>query len=220
MMPLAAVANFGVLESLIDPADPTGTAARVLDSPGSLRLAVLCLLGVVVLDVIVAAALWRWLRPAHPLDAAVAGLLRACYAAAFLTATTHLLAGLHLLEDSAYGALALEERAVLAAAEFAAFDTGWSVALGVFGAHLIVLGALIWASPQAPRWLGALVALAGLGYAVDTVLAILSPEPVFELGTVTFVGEVLLAGWLLWAGWRSREGGRVASRQPQAWATP
>jgi hypothetical protein len=51
-----------------------------------------------------------------------------------------------------------------------------------------------------PSWVGALTALAGVGYLVDSVsVALEAPLSVSEF---SFVGEVVLLGWLLVRGLR------------------
>jgi hypothetical protein len=45
--------------------------------------------------------------------------------------------------------------------------------------------------------LGALLAVAGLGYVIDTVAAVLVRGAWIDVSTFTFVGEFLLALWLL-----------------------
>jgi MYXO-CTERM domain-containing protein len=73
------------------------------------------------------------------------------------------------------------------------FDAG----LAIFGLHLLITGYLVCRATSAPRLLGWLLALAGLGYIVDSGVALLAPGAVPELAMVTFVGEVWLFVWLL-----------------------
>lgn len=75
--------------------------------------------------------------------------------------------------------------------------------------HLLLLGYLTYTSRQMPRLLGVLLAIAGLGYAFDTMAAVLTSGPPIVVSTFTFVGEFLLAVWLL-----------VRSRRLSQHATP
>ncbi|WP_185715078.1 DUF4386 family protein [Gulosibacter macacae] len=89
----------------------------------------------------------------------------------------------------------------LFAGDAEAFDSIWQTALGLFGLHLVVLAIAGWRSSIVPRWIAALVAIAGVGYLVDALLSITQTSLGFELSTVTFIGEVALLVWLLgWAG--------------------
>ena len=56
-----------------------------------------------------------------------------------------------------------------------------------------------------PRILGLLVLIAGLGYTLDTFIALLLPQVNVTLSLFTFIGEVLLAIWLLVKGLRAKE---------------
>ena len=48
-----------------------------------------------------------------------------------------------------------------------------------------------------PRLLGALIAISGLGYAADSLGAVLSEGSWTDITSFTFIGEFLLALWLL-----------------------
>jgi hypothetical protein len=79
----------------------------------------------------------------------------------------------------------------------ASFDYGWTgIALAIFGLHLFGLGYLLFKSSDFPKFLGALVILAGAGYLVDSFGTILVPEYTLTIGMFTFVGEALLIIWL------------------------
>jgi hypothetical protein len=79
----------------------------------------------------------------------------------------------------------------------ASFDTGWHLALGIFGLHLVGLGALLFRF-TAPRLLAVLVVLAGIGYLTDSLGTIFVPGYALTISTFTFVGEALLIFWLFW----------------------
>ena len=55
------------------------------------------------------------------------------------------------------------------------FEDIYSAGLVLFGFHLMLLGLLVWRAAYAPRFLGILLALAGLGYAVDSFGVVLFP---------------------------------------------
>jgi hypothetical protein len=72
----------------------------------------------------------------------------------------------------------------------------------LFGVHLVLVGVLCWRSDVVPRLIGVLVALAGIGYFVDSVGVLVTPSYGADLAAVLFVGEVALMVWLLWWGLR------------------
>lgn len=63
--------------------------------------------------------------------------------------------------------------------------------------HLVLLGHLTYRSGFAPRLLGVLLMIAGLGYLVDTFGTLLVPGYPAVAALFTFVGEPLFMIWLL-----------------------
>ena len=89
-----------------------------------------------------------------------------------------------------------------ALAKVDAFNDIWSAGLILFGAHLVVVGYLAYRSGFVPRFIGALLVLAGAGYAFDSFVSIFTEDAVFVVSNVTFLGEFLLGLWLLLRGRR------------------
>jgi hypothetical protein len=76
-----------------------------------------------------------------------------------------------------------------------------------FGIHLILLGHLAYRSGYVPRVVAAMVAVAGVGYAFDSVASILAGD-VWNVSSVTFIGEAVLAVWLVVRGCRIQRSAR------------
>jgi hypothetical protein len=77
------------------------------------------------------------------------------------------------------------------------------ISLVLFGSYNILIGYLIYMSGLMPRVLGALLALSGACYLVNTFAAVLAPG--FEAHLLPYIllpgiAELLVAGWLLVAG--------------------
>jgi uncharacterized membrane protein len=195
---LAAFVNFIVLGNLVTPGDAVATSGDIRAAEGLFRVAVVSLYVVVVLDIVVAAALYRVLAPAGRKLAALAAGLRIAYAGVFLVAIVQLSAVLPLQADAAVTLGRIET-----------FQQIWDVSYVLFGAHLLLTGYLAYRSGYVPRVIALLVAVNGLGYLLDVVGAPLGWS--FSFGEVTFVGEVALMGWLLVHGVR---GGRRAAGAP------
>jgi hypothetical protein len=87
------------------------------------------------------------------------------------------------------------------AATYRSFDTKWVAWLGIFGMHLIVLGIAIWRSGFLSKIIGALVILSGVGYMIDALIKLISPQTQFAISQFTFIGEALLIFWLPISGW-------------------
>lgn len=193
MAVVAGLANFLAIEALITPGDAAATAADIAASEGTFRLGIAGFFVVAALDVVVAWALFAVFRPMQPVVSAIAGLLRVVYAAIHVAAVSHLPGALTAASDAE----------VLAAVE--RFQAVWSIGLGLFGVHLLLVGWLAWqAGVRGSKVVGALVALAGLGYTIDAVGPLVSADYALELALYTFVGELVLMGWLL-----------VATRRPR-----
>ncbi|MGY1848557.1 DUF4386 domain-containing protein [Blastococcus sp. SYSU DS1021] len=193
MAALAAVGYGAAVEGLVTPGDPGRTATDVLAAEGLFRAGILCLIGVAVLDVVVAWALHQVFAPVDARLSLLAAVCRLVYTAVFLVAIGHLAAAANLLATDA----------VLGAAEIDRFDAIWNTGLLLFGVHLVLVGVLAHRWRAAPRGLGVLLVVAGLGYAFDSAGAVLSAGSWPTVAQFTFLGEVLLALWLLWRGRRA-----------------
>lgn len=197
MAVLAPFAQFGVLKSVIVPADAAATTTNIAASAGLFQAAIVAFLIVAILDVVVAGGFYRLLRPVSERLALVVGWLRVVYAAAFAIALVNLVNAAQLVNGATDVARQSAPLQAQIAAAVASFDSGWSLALGIFGLHLVGLGALLFRLP-APRVLSALVAVAGAGYLADSVGRLLITDYALTIGTFTFVGEALLIVWLFW----------------------
>jgi len=201
---LAGATNVLVVEGLVTPGNAAQTATDMLASEGLVRLGIVALLVVAILDVIVAWGLYAFFAPADEGLSRMAAWLRLAYAAVFVVAIAHLMGAVGLLNDSQAAAGAEAERLQAdALGQVTLLQDLWSMGLAVFGLHLVLIGYLAYVSGYAPRWLGALVVLAGVGYIVDSVGAILMADFPITVSLVTFIGEVLLAVWLLAKGRRA-----------------
>ena len=154
---------------------PTQTAADIMASEGSFRLGIASLVVVIALDVVVAWALYRVFSPVSKSLSMLAMALRLVYSGVFMVAIGHLLGAVRLLSNDGYlavfGADQVNAQAML---EITAFNDIWYVGQFLFGLHLLLIGYLAYRSGYVPRLLGALIAISGLGYAADSLGAVLS----------------------------------------------
>jgi hypothetical protein len=204
---LAPFARFGVLQTLIVPADVAATVTNIVGSAGLFRAAIAAFLLVAILDVVVAWALYMLLRPLNEGLALLVAWLRVVYAAVFAYALVNLFDVAQLL--SGVATVPPQELGAQVASSLASFTNGWDLALAIFGLHLVGLGVLLFRSAAFPRFLGALVVLAGSGYLADSFGRILVPGYTLTISVVTFLGEAWLIVWLFWI---AIKGTRVAER--------
>ena len=208
---LAPFAQFGVLKTLIVPADAAATTSNIAASLGLFQAAIVAFLIVAILDVMVAWGFYVLLRPVNEGLARLVGSLRVVYAAVFAIALLNLVDAAGLAQSATGTALQSGPLQAQVAAAVASFDTGWHLALGIFGLHLIGLGALL-SRFAAPRLLAILVVLAGVGYLADSLGTMFVPGYGLTISTFTFVGEALLIFWLFWRAARgSRSSGTVVA---------
>jgi hypothetical protein len=200
---LAGFANFGVVEGLVTEGDAARTARDILASEGLFRFGMVSLALVAVLDVIVAWALLVVFRPVHKGISTLAAWFRLAYAGVFMVAISQLVGAIHLLSDAEYlNAFSGDQLRAEALLKINAFHDIWNVGLIFFGLHLLLLGYLAYRSGYAPRLLGPLLVIAGLGYLVDSFGALLVSGYSANVAAFTFVGEVFLMLWLLFKGLR------------------
>jgi hypothetical protein len=211
---LAPFAKFGVLQNLVVPADAAATVENITASEGLFRAGIAAFLIVIMLDIMIAWALYVLLRPVNRTLALLTAWLRLAFAAVFAYALVNLLDVAQLLGSAELSALQPEQLQVLVMSSLASFDNGWTgIALAIFGLHLLGLGYLLFRSAHFPRFLGVLVAIAGGGYLVDSFGTILIPDYALSIGSFTFLGEALLIVWLFW---RAIKGFPTESERPGA----
>ena len=193
---LAPFAQFGVLASLIMPTDAVATTSNIAASTGLFGAGIAALMIVAVLDVVVAWGMYVVLRPVNQRVALAVAWLRVAYAVVFAYALLNLLDVAQLLNGATAATLQSDQLQTQVATSVTAFRDGWDLALAIFGLHLVGLGGLLYRSVDFPRFLGALVILAGIGYLADSFGRILVPGYTLTISTFTFVGEALLIVWL------------------------
>jgi hypothetical protein len=153
-------------------------------------LASLAFLLIAALDIAAALALYRVFRPAQIALSMFAAALRITYAVALVMLTTYLYyVRAFALQGSGAALVPLK-----------LFSDNWTVILGLFGLHLVVLGAVALKARYAPKLIGAVVILAGLGYVADAVGTLIGSPTTFA--AYLFFGELVLMLWLFLTAWR------------------
>ncbi len=191
MAVLSAFAVFGALGGLGTPGDAARAAKAVTDSEVLFRWGIGALFIVVVLDVVVAAALFEVFTSVNRSLSMLAAWFRLAYAAVFLVAISQL-----------PGMLPGSGGTSPAAGSIRAFDGIWHAGLVLFGVHLLLIGYLAYRSGFVHKILGILLLAAGLGYLADSLGTVLSANDPAGIAQFTFIGEVALIFWLLIKGSR------------------
>jgi hypothetical protein len=183
---------FGPVEALVTPGDASRTAVDVTASETLFRSGIASLIVVVILDVIVAAALFEVFASVNRAVSMTAAWFRLAYSAVFLVAIVQLLE---------VPALEGEGEQMLLAVE--AFNRIWDIGLILFAVHLLLIGYLAFRSGFMAKIFGILLGIAGLGYLADGFGTVLAPDLSIGVARFVFIGEVALIFWLLIKGRRT-----------------
>lgn len=186
MAVLSGFAVFGAITPLITAGDAEKTATAILGSEWLFRSGIAMLIVVVLLDVVVAIALFRVFERVNHGISTMAASFRIVYAAVFLVAILQLSTAITLLDDPDAALRAIES-----------FYTIWYIGLILFGVHLLLEAYLAYRSGFMAKIFGVLLVIAGLGYVADGFGIVLIPGFATTFSAFTFVGEVALFLWLL-----------------------
>ena len=205
MFILAIFSNFFVLEGLIIPGDATATANNIHANELLFRSGVISFIIVLILDVLVAWALYVLLLPVNKNLAMLAAWLRLVYTTIFGMAIYHLLSVLQLLSGAEYlKVYEIDQLNAQVMLFIDAFNNGWLIGLVFFGLHLLAIGYLIFKSGYMPRFLGVLLIISSFGYLVDSFAQFLLSnynryESIFMLIVAVpgVIAELSLCLWLL-----------------------
>ena len=202
----AVFANFAVLESLIVQGDAIATTNNIIASEGQFRLGIVSFLIVLILDVVVAWALYIFLQPVDKNLSLLTAWFRLIYTAIFGVSLLNLVNVLQLLGGADFlKAIETNQLHAQVMLSIRAFNDGWDIGFVFFGLHLTLLGYLVFKSGYIPKFLGILLVIAGLGYLIDSFGTFLSPNYSVEIAIFTFIGELLLMFWLLLKGRRVQQ---------------
>ena len=163
----AIFAHFYVLPSLIVPGDAATTANNIMANELLFHMSICSWLIVIILDLVVAWALYVLLKPVNKSLSLLAAWFRLMHVAIFGSAFVNLFSVLQLLSGADY--LTVFETDQLHAQVMLflnAFDYGLLIGLVFFGFHLFVLGYLVFKSGYIPRILGVLLIIASFGYLI------------------------------------------------------
>jgi hypothetical protein len=186
-----------LLEQLVVPNDAAATATAIRDSQWLFAASLVGWVAIVCVDTALAVTFYVLLRRVGRTLALVTAAGRIVYAAMLAALLPHLYEAYRLIVEVP----AAQERAL---ADIEAFQTGFLLAIALFGVHVLLLGYLLYRSGLVPRALGAVVVVAGGAYIVDSFGTLLTTSYGGALRAalvvVILIGELGLVGWLLLKG--------------------
>lgn len=200
-------ANFAVLESLIDPINPSITAENMMNNHSQFRNGLFAFLVMLSFDALLIWSLFGITKSISKNTSYVASFFRFLHALFFGVALLKLWE-VYQLTKQVNNSFNLQNSI---SELLVSFDTLWTVGLLFFGIHLIVLGFLIIKSTFIPKTLGVLLILAAMGYIIDGMGKLFLSnytdyKDVFEMIVIlpSVVGEFSITIWLLFKGFKKQ----------------
>jgi len=189
--------------------DAATTASNFIANDLLLRISIVSWLVVLVADVVVAWALYIFLKPVNKSLSLLAAWFRLVFVAIFGVSLLNLFMVLQLSSGSDYLSVfrvgQLQAHMMLF---LGAFDYGVEISWVFFGLHIFIIGYLIFKSSYIPRIFGILLIVASIGYQINSFANVLLPnvanyEATLFIVTVAvpaIISELLLTLWLLLRG--------------------
>lgn len=201
----APFAHFYFMGQSVVPDNPAATVENFQTNGTPYLIGALLLFITYVMDVIVAWALYWYLRPGQRALAQLVAWARLVYTALAFMGLWAIISAYDLAVDGSISntvASTVLQTEVLV--QISTAKTMESIALFFFGVHLWLLSVLIWRSAHVPRWIAIVVGLAGCSYVILFVAKYFAPD--LELGWVLLLalGELVFMIWLLAIGWRKQ----------------
>ncbi len=199
------LANFFVLESLIVQDNAAATANNILANETLFRMGIFSFIVMVIADIIVAWALYIFLKPVNKDLSLLAAWLRLVNSTIFAIALYNLFSVLHILSGADYLTAFNSNQLQAQVMNFLdSFNYTWLIGLIFFGMHLYFLAYLIIKSDYIPKILGVLLFIASVGYLADSFASFLLPnyknyQEIFLLIVLVpgIIGELSFCLWLL-----------------------
>jgi len=195
------VADLFVFQNLIVQGDATTTANNIMTSEMLFRIGICCILIVLICDLVVAWALYIFLKQVNKDLSLLTAWFRLVYTAMLGIALINFVDVLILLSGANYLTVFQSEQLhANVMLSINSFYEAWAVALIVFGFHLLLLGYLVFKSNYIPRIFGILLIAAGLSYLFDYFGKLLFPNFDAAISLVLGWGELIFMFWLLFKG--------------------
>ncbi|MGE7872157.1 DUF4386 domain-containing protein [Bacillus paramycoides] len=206
LLAMAFIAFFSygfVHANLVVQGDMSTTLHNIQNSNSLFKAEIYGWIIIFITDIVVAWALYFFLKPIHASLSLLTAWLRLMYTALLGIAIFNLTFALLLSKST----VANPEAYIMLFLE--AFEYIWSVGLIIFGLHLLMLGYVTFQSKRIPKTISVLLLIAAIGYIIINVMntmfsqydAIISfTKVLFQLPMIA--GELGLSIWLLLKGGR------------------
>ncbi len=205
---LGLFANFFIFGSLIVKGDAATTANNILANELLFRAGIVSWIIVLICDIVIAWALYIFLKPVNKSLSLLTAWFRLIYIAIFGITQLNLIFVLILFSGADYlSVFNTNQLQALALVFLNGHSYGFLIGLVFFGVHLFLISYLILKSGYIPKILGVLLILSALGYLIDSFANFLLPnyadyQTIFLLLVAVpgVVGELSFTLWLLFKG--------------------
>jgi hypothetical protein len=199
-------AEFSIYPKLVIPSNIEQTVQNIVAHGDLFLIAIFCYLTSFIGDVVIAWALYILLVPVNRSVSLLTAWFQLVYAAIAFFGLLNLVAVYRILNTPDYltvfGSGQVHVQVMLL---LHSFRYDWSMALVLFGIHLVLLGYLIYRSGYIPRVLGILLVINGFGWVIDSLRPYVFPNAHLGFIFITFFGELFFMLWLLARGWKIQE---------------
>lgn len=201
----APIANFYFMSQSVIKGDIAATVNNLQSNGVPFLTGIFLLFVTYVMDIIVAWALFWYLRKEQRALSQLVAWSRLVYTAlAFVGLSSSIMAYDLAVSLSVSNLFSESEIQTMVFAQLSAAKSMESMALMLFGVHLGMLSLLLWRSSVTPSWLSIPVGLAGTSYIGMYLGKYFAPD--VDLGWLILLalGELVLMVWLLAFGWRKQ----------------
>ena len=206
MVVAAPFAELFVFPKLVVPGDAVGTTHNIIANQTLFAAAIFGYLITFLCDLVVAWALYIFLKPVHENLSLLAAWFRLVYTVIAIVALLNLVTILRALNTSdVLTGLPGDAFSAQVLLSIDAFRSNWYFGLLFFAVHLGLLGYLVIRSTYIPKILGIFLMLAGLGYLLTNLKPFLFPTTNLDFAEYTFYGELIFMLWLLIKGPKIQE---------------
>jgi hypothetical protein len=201
----APIANFYFMSQSVIKGDIAATVNNLQSNGSPFLIGTFLLFITYVMDIIVAWALFWYLRKEQRALSQLVAWSRLVYTAlAFVGLSSSIMAYDLAVNLSTSNLFTESEIQTMVFTHLSAAKSMESMALMLFGVHLGILSVLLWRSTVVPSWLSIPVGLASMSYIGMYLGKYFAPDVNFGWLILFALGELVLMVWLLACGWRKQ----------------
>ncbi|WP_405206572.1 DUF4386 domain-containing protein [Aquimarina sp. LLG6339-5] len=199
-------AEFKILPDLVNPNSALETANNIKENSFLFNVAIFLIFITIVADIVVAWALYVFLKPVNRSLSLLTAWFRLLYTSVYLLAITNLIKVFTLTKGSSYFLSNSQEQiSELLLFYIKSYKYEWFFGLVLFGIYLIMLGFLVLKASYIHKAMGWLLIIAGIGYVIGHLKVFLYPNLNTSFSMFTALGELVFMLWLLIKGSRIKE---------------